>query len=180
MHGIISRRYGRAMFELAKTENKVEKFLEQLKEIKNVSINNPELVKIFTHPKISLVEKLKLVDDVFATGFDNEVRDFLKLLLSKDRIDQVVKMIDDYEELYYDYKNIVLVKVTTASVLEEPEMKALNLRLEEVLGKKVIIKSEVDSAIIGGMLISTKEKVIDATVRGELSKIRENLLHDVR
>ncbi len=180
MDGIISKRYGSAMFELAKTENKVEGFLEQLRVIKSTTKENPELLKIFDHPKVTITEKLTLIDDLFNEGFDKEVRDFLKLLVTKDRIDSLLKMITDFEELYYEYMNIVLVKVTSAEGLAEDEESSLKAKLEELFEKQVIVEQMVDPTVIGGLLISAQDKVIDGTVRGRLEKIRQGLLQEVR
>lgn len=180
MDGIISKRYGRAMFALAKSENKVEEYLEQLRVIMNITKENPGLLEIFDHPKVTLTEKITLIDDLFKDGFDKEVRDFLKLLVTKDRISSLIMMIQDYEELYYEYKNIVLVRVTSAEALGEEEISTLLLKLEELFEKKVIIDQRIDPSIIGGLLIAAQDKVIDATVKGRLEKVRHNLLEEVR
>ena len=180
MDSIVSKRYGRAMFALAKTENKVEEYLEQLRVIKDITIENPRLLEMFDHPKVTMVEKLSLVDDLFKDGFDKVVRDFLKLLVTKDRISNLIRMIQDYEVLYYEYKNIVVVSVTSAVELESEEKSALLLKLEGLFGKKVIINHKIDPAIIGGLRIAALDKVIDATIKGGLEKVRQNLLQEVR
>ena len=180
MDGIISKRYGRAMFELAKTENKIEEYLKQLRVIKDITIENPKLLEMFDHPKVTIFEKFTLIDDLFKDGFDKEVRDFLKLLVTKDRINYIVGMIQDYEELYYEYMNIVVVSVTSAVELDEEEKSALMIKLEGLFEKKVIIDQKTDPAIIGGLRIAALDKVIDATVKGRLEKVRQNLLQEVR
>lgn len=180
MDGIISKRYGRAMFELAKNEGKVEEYLEQLSCIKKITIENPELLEIFDHPKVTINEKLILIDDLFTNGFDKEVKDFLKLLVTKDRISSLIKMIKDFEELYYEYKNIVLARVTSATELEEDAKANLLVQLKELFAKEVIIEQRVDPTIIGGLLIEAQDKIIDATVKGKLEKIKHGLLEEVR
>jgi len=180
MDGIISKRYGRAMFELAKTEGKVDEYLEQLRCIKKITIENPGMLEIFDHPKVTMNEKLILVDDLFTEGFDREVKDFLKLLITKDRVSSLVKMIKDFEELYYEYKNIVLVRVTSAVELENEEKSDLLIKLKELFEKEVIIEQLVDTTIIGGLLIEAQDKIIDATVKGRLEKFRHGLLEEVR
>lgn len=180
MDGIISKRYGRAMFELAKNEGKAETYLEQLQCIKQITLENPDLLRVFDHPKVTMNEKLLLVDDLFTQNFDKEVKDFLKLLVTKDRISSLLKMIRDFEELYYEYKNIVLVKVTSAEALIEEEKEKLLTHLKELFRKEVIIEEMVDPSILGGLLIEAQDKVIDATVKGSLEKVRHSLLEEVR
>ena len=180
MDSIVSKRYGRAMFALAKTENKVEEYLEQLRVIKDITLKNPRFLEMFDHPKVTMVEKIALIDDLFKDGFDTEVRDFLKLLVTKDRISNLVRMIQDYEVLYYEFKDIVVVSVTSAVELEAEMKSALLIKLEGLFEKKVIIDQKTDPDIIGGLRIAAQDKVIDATIKGRLEKFRQNLLQEVR
>lgn len=177
MLGIVSRRYSRALFELARSEGKIDEYLNQLKELKALTDQNPDFFKVLEHPKVTIQEKYGIIDGVFANAFDKAISDFLKLLIEKDRLHQFESIINNFTEIYYEYNNIVKAEVTSAFELSEDEKEKLKTQLEQVFKQAVILDITIDKSIIGGLYIKARDKVIDATVKGRLEKIKDNLLH---
>ena len=180
MLGIISKRYSNALFQIAKNDNKTDDFLKEITYIKELVEKNPELLSVLEHPKVTKEEKFQLVDSLFSDGFDKHMCDFMKLLILKDRINYFNKIVSDFTQLYYDYKNIVKADVTSAFELSEDEKSALILKLQGLYNKTVILDIKIDPKIIGGMYIKAQDKVIDATIKGRLEKLKYNLLYDLK
>lgn len=180
MVGIVSRRYSKALFDLGKSYGKIEAYLEQLSDARTVLEQNPEFFTVMAHPKVTLAEKLEIIDGVFAGNFDKEITDFFKLLIEKDRISQLYRIVDSYTELYYEYKNIIKAEITSAYELSDEEREALKTKLQDLLKKTVVLDLKIDQSIIGGLYIRAQDKVIDATLKGRLEKIKSNLLADVQ
>lgn len=63
------------------------------------------------------------------------------------------------------------IMVTTASKLSEDLVK----KVQDIFGKNTEIITHVDESVIGGILIKTKEKMYDGTIRGQLNKLKNNL-----
>jgi F-type H+-transporting ATPase subunit delta len=175
---IASKRYSQSLFEAAIDEDKLDLTFEELAGLKRVIEDNQAFFKVLEYPFITLNEKLKTVNEVFCKSFDAIICNFLKVLIEKDRINILSEILRDFEELYYDHKRLLKVQVTTAFELEEDYKERLIVKLKEVFKQDVVIEVSTDPSIVGGLYIRAKDKIIDATVKGKLDKMKDNLLYD--
>jgi F-type H+-transporting ATPase subunit delta len=175
---ITSKRYSQSLFEAALESNKLDLVFEELAGLKRVIEDNQAFFKVLEYPFITLDEKYKIINEVFSKSFDAIICDFLWVLIEKDRVYILNEAIKDFEELYYDHKNLLKVQVTTAFELDEDYKDKLALKLKEVFKEDVVFEVRIDPTIVGGLFIRAKDKVIDATVKGKLDRMKDNLLYD--
>ncbi|HYE09513.1 MAG TPA: ATP synthase F1 subunit delta [Patescibacteria group bacterium] len=175
---IASKRYSQSLFEAATDQDKLDLTFEELAGLKRVIEDNQAFFKVLEYPFITFNEKIKTVNEVFSKSFDTIICDFLKVLIEKDRVNMLNEIIRDFEELYYDYKRLLKVQVKTAFELDEDYKVRLIDKLKEVFKQEVVIEVSTDPSIVGGLYIRAKDKVIDATIKGKLDKMKDNLLHD--
>ena len=67
------------------------------------------------------------------------------------------------------------VVVTSAFALSDEQQQTLAQQLAVKLGSRIKIRTEVDAALIGGIVVRTGDLVIDASVRGKLAKLTATL-----
>jgi len=67
------------------------------------------------------------------------------------------------------------VDVASAFDLTDAEQKKLTQVLNEVLGRKAHLSVRVDSDLIGGVYIKAGDRVIDASIRGQLERLAKSL-----
>ncbi|HYF83445.1 MAG TPA: ATP synthase F1 subunit delta [Clostridia bacterium] len=175
---IASKRYSQSLFEAAMDQDKLNLTFEELDGLKRIIGDNQAFFKVLEYPFITLNEKIKIIDEVFSKSFDAIICDFLKVLIEKDRVYILNEILRDFEELYYDHKRLLKVQVTTAFELEEDYKDRLINKLKEVFKQDVVIETSIDPSIVGGLYIKAKDKIIDATVKGKLDKMKDNLMHD--
>lgn len=175
---IASKRYSQSLFDAALDQNNLDLVFEELAGLKEVIEGNQAFFKVLEYPFITLDEKLKIINEVFSKSFNSIICDFLKVLIEKDRINILNEILKDFEELYYDYKKLLKVHVTTAFELKEDYREKLVLKLKEVFKEDIVLEVSIDPTIVGGLLIRAKDKIIDATVKGKLDRMKDNLLYD--
>lgn len=175
---IASKRYSQSLFEAAFDNEKLEPVFEELAGLKKVIEDNQSFFKILEYPFITLDEKYRIINEVFSKSFDPIICDFLKVLIEKDRVYVLNDIIKDFEELYYDYHRLLKVQVTSAFKLKEDYRLRLALKLKEVFKQDIVLEVSIDPSIVGGLLIRAKDKIIDATVKGKLDRMKGNLLYD--
>ncbi|HYE84631.1 MAG TPA: ATP synthase F1 subunit delta [Clostridia bacterium] len=175
---ITSKRYSQSLFEAALDQKKLELTFEELAGLKMVMEDNQAFFKVLEYPFITLNEKIKIVNEVFGKSFDTIICDFLKILIEKDRVYLLDEILEDFEELYYDYKKLLKVRITTAFELDEDYRERLKSKLAEIFEQEVVVEVSIDSSIVGGIYIKAKDKIIDATVKGKLDRMKDNLLYD--
>lgn len=174
---IASKRYSQSLFEAALEQDKLDITFEELAGLKRVIEDNQAFFKVLEYPFITLNEKNKIINEVFSKSFDVIICDFLKVLIEKDRMYILNEVLRDFEELYYDYRQVLKVQVTTAYELEEDYREKLLSKLKEVFKQDIVMDVRIDPDIVGGLYIRAKDKTIDATVRGKLDRMKDNLLH---
>jgi F-type H+-transporting ATPase subunit delta len=67
-------------------------------------------------------------------------------------------------------------QLKSAAELTEADMALIKAKLSEATGKTVRLSSEVDTSLIGGVVVRIGDKVIDSSLVGRLEKLKENLL----
>jgi len=63
--------------------------------------------------------------------------------------------------------------------LDELQKKALVSKLETILGKKIEADFKIDPQIIGGIRVAYGNYILDGSIRGALSNLRDRLRHDL-
>lgn len=171
MAELISKRYALALFEAGLDLGKVNEFNEELDFVKTIFVGEKKLLQILGHPKINKVEKKDLIDKLFKEKLSLEMLNFLYILIDKRREMYILDMIDQYKGLFNEHENIVKVVAMTAVPMEEKSKAKLITVLNNRLNKKIELTNEVDSSILGGVLLKMENKIMDGTLKGQLESI---------
>jgi F-type H+-transporting ATPase subunit delta len=83
---------------------------------------------------------------------------------------------DEYQRLLDSYHGIEPAEVITAVPLGDEDRLRLGERIGTVVGKKVVIKPEVDSSIIGGFIARIGGKLLDGSTRSKLEALKRELV----
>lgn len=138
--------------------------------------SNPNLQEVIMHPLIPSSRKKEIVASVFADNVQDVTLDFLYLVIDKRRETILPDVEVEYVALANDYRNVATVQVTTAIALSPDEISLLRAKLESFLGKQVEIQLSEDPQLIGGLVVQIGDTVIDGSVRGYLTSLREKLM----
>lgn len=172
----VTRRYGHALYQLAKSEDKVDLILEELRDVSNILNTNEEIKEFLRHPGIGDLEKKKVLKNIFKGKVDPDIDKLISILIDHDRLEQIRTVYYDYKYLVYKGKGIKIAYVTTAVEMTEEEIEMLKSRLCKKYCKGMEIQNIVDPEILGGVYLRVGDKVIDGTVRGKLQDMRKKLL----
>lgn len=176
MAKLVSKTYGQALFDLALEENALEKILEEEAFVKEVFAENKELVTLLNHPKISKDEKVKVVENIFKGNISDIMLGFLVIVLNKERYNELNGIFAYLEDKVREYKNIGVVSVTTAVALSDVQKEELTKRLLETTSfKSFEFEYTVDPEIIGGMILRIGDRIVDSSIRTELSEMAKSL-----
>lgn len=167
--------YAQALFELASEQSKQDEYLDALKELETVWEQSPELSKFLSHPKITKKQKQDCLESVFAQEVDPVIYRYLVVLNHHNVIGHFDKIVEAYKELWKEAKNIETVKVESATDLDEEQIQALKKMLASKLNKEVELVIKVDSSLIAGLRVQTKDFVLDNTVSSRLASMKEQL-----
>lgn len=170
----VSREYSEALFRLASEQDKGQEYSDALGLVKQLVVENPKYIDFMCSPEIPMHEREAAIDAAFSGDeVMTSIASFLKLLMKNGRSRELVEIIDEYQAIFNSAMGVSTAYVTSAAPLNGVEMDALRKNLEKRLGHKVETVFSIDASLIGGVVVRVDGKVIDSSIKSQLSDIRE-------
>lgn len=173
MYEYLDRRYALALYEVAEKKNKVDEYINDLKEIVNAMKTNSDFAELIRHPKISTSGKKKMFSDIFKGKIDDELLSFLLVLIDKNRILGLEGKLQQMENIRLEKSNTLVADIKTVVVLKDDERKAIIDKLQDKYKKNILLKEEIDKDIIGGVYIRVGDDIIDDSLRAKLQNMKK-------
>jgi F-type H+-transporting ATPase subunit delta len=167
------RRYAEAAFEIATRDGTIETWRKDLDEAA-ATLDEGELLDVLANPALALEGRQQVVDGVFA-DLSGPARNLVALLVKRGRIEQLRRVAQEFGRLDDQRRGIVHATATSALPLTDTEIRALTARLEQMTGGTVALQTEVDESLLGGLIVRVGSRLIDASVRGRLERLRNQL-----
>ena len=175
---IISSRYANALMGMTEEKNSFESTLSDVSFIKNTLADSRELRNFLGNPIIKLNLKSSALSNIFGEHVSPDTMKFLKFLTQKGRINLLFEICDRFINLSNDKLNQINVVISSAVDLDEIQKNEITKKLEKILDKKVISSFKIDSEIIGGFLAKYNDKIIDASIKHQLEKLKKQLFEE--
>lgn len=176
MAKLISKTYGDALFDIAVENNKTDVFFEEVKGLKQVLTENPELLRFLGHPDIELSEKVAVVENVFNNRISAEIVGLMRVVVTKGRASCLMSILDYFIAKTKEFKKIGVASVTSAAELSDVQKKKI---VEKLLSstsyKEFEMNYRVDPELIGGVVIRIGDRVVDGSVRNKLANLKKEL-----
>ena len=177
MAGVVSSTYGHALFEIAVAEGTVDRLLSEAEAVLTVLSDNPDVLKLYEHPKIMPEEKQAFTEQCFGGRVSDDMTGFLVLAVRNGRHKELPDMLRDVIREAKEYKGIGIVKVTTPLALSEKQRARVEERLLATTGyRKLEVEYAIDTDLIGGIVIRIGDRVLDASVRTQLDGLQKELM----
>ena len=176
MYEYLDKRYALALYEVAEEKGKVEEYLNDLREICDLIDNNKDFYEVIKHPQISTRKKKQTFINIFKGKIDEELLSFLLILIEKDRMLFLREKLNEMEKIHLEKNNTLVAVVKTAVPLLEKEVNELKIKLENKYNKNIIITTEVDKSLLGGVYVRVGNDVIDGTVKSKLDEMKDLIL----
>jgi len=172
----ISKRYAKALLSLGQEDGNYGEYGDNLKEFSAFCRDNSEFTKVVSNPVFSVDDRKKVLDAVLEKStFADLVKNFLRLLLDKQRIGGIQDVSADYTRLTDEISNIIRAEIITARPLKADVMDKLDTVLSKITSKTVKAKVEEDESLIGGLVVKIGDLVLDGSVRAQLEGLKESL-----
>lgn len=168
-------RYASALFSIALEEDKVESYRDEIKMLKEVIINNDEILHLFSSCFISKEDKEKVIDQVFVNQNRNIVN-FIKIINTNKRINYIVKIFDEFIKTCNENLNVKEGIIYSTSKLDEQQIKTVEEALTKRLRCQVELTNLIDIRLIGGIKVVIEDKVFDGSIKNKLERLRQSLI----
>jgi F-type H+-transporting ATPase subunit delta len=134
----------------------------------------PELSALLDNPETDTRVKADVLERVLGGG-DELVSNFARLVAEKGRAGELREISREFELLVAAREQVIDVELTTARSLSDEEFGRLVGRIEQASGRRVQASRSVDPNLIGGIVLQAGSLRLDASVRGRLDRLRQQL-----
>jgi F-type H+-transporting ATPase subunit delta len=170
----IAKVYSEALFDVAKEKDELAEVQEQLGQFADAVAEDKDLQVFFFSPYLSSQDKRDGISKAI-TGGNEELINFLELLAEKHRMPALFRIRRRFDELAAAENDELEVTVTSAVELDASVIESIGAEIEKKTGKTIDLRSEVDDSIIGGIVLQVGNRVLDASIRSRLDKLRREV-----
>lgn len=172
----IARNYAEALFELGEQHGEIELYADLMDALVFSLETEPSIKTAIETPQVPREMKVQILEralDAFAP--DRFVR-FLAAVVKRGRQNLLPLVGSIYGELLDDKLNRLRAGVTLAREPDDALREAVRLKLSEVMGKEVLPQFRTDPAILGGLILRMRDRIIDGSLRRRMMRLRRQLL----
>lgn len=172
--GLISTRYARSLLDYSIELGQQDDVYQKMKTIYEVFWKVPQLRVALMNRSISLEERLNIFSTASGGNLPTSLKKMADLIFLNEREDLIQYISHRFIELYRDKFKIQNGKIITAIPLSESENESLRLRFQKLVGDNLELETVVDPDIIGGFVLHINDYRWDASVSGELTRIKSH------
>ena len=174
-----ARRYAEAAFQLATRDDTFDAWAKDLATV-NELVGDERIARIVSNPSVPRAEREATIDRLLAKRVSPLVLNIVRLLDQRGRLMLLPAIAAEFTRLLDAKRGVVAATVTSAAPLEKDEIKEIAARLETMTGQTVKLATAVDPSLIGGLTVRVGDRMIDASVRGRLERLRDQLVAGTR
>ena len=153
-------------------QERVLEVRDQLEQVLSIYRGNADLRDALANPALLPEQRHQLA--VFE-GVDPLIRSVIAVMAERENLGQLSQVVSTYRDASEEKLGVCVVDVTTVVELDDELRKVIIEKLSQDLGKNVVLREHIDKSILGGIIMSTHGKRIDASVASQLERTRNVL-----
>ena len=170
----ISVRYSKALFELALEKNVLDKVLDDIKLLYELS-RMPEIKEMLESPVVPPTTKKEVLCGLLDGKVEDITLSFVDLVIKNGRETYFPAIARRFLYTFKNYRGITESTITTAVKLDDKVVKEIKDFIAKKFNTTVDLKEKVDKDIIGGFILRVDDNYIDASVKNKLKIIEKEL-----
>ena len=176
MAKLVSKVYGDAYVSVVSEKNNLIDALEEIKLLKNILLENGEIIELLDSPKLDDEEKTAFIKGIFENHISVDSLGFLLTVIEKKRQAELLPIVDYVIDCIKELLLIGKATITTALELDDAKKERIvNELLKTSHYKSLEVEYVVDNSIIGGIVIRIGDRVVDSSVKTRIEKMRKML-----
>ncbi len=173
--GLISSRYAHTLLEYAVASGQQEEVYTAMKIFSELFMQTRPLRRAIQNPSIALQDKKKIIVTACGNNIPASLEKMIDLILKNKREEMIRNIVLRFIELYRERYHIQSGKLVTAVPIDPEREEQFIRRIQKIVGGKLEVDPVVDPDIIGGFVLSLGDNRWDASISGELTRIRSTL-----
>ena len=169
-----ARRYAEAAFEVAQNDGDIEGWLSDLRTVTE-AVTEPSANAFFKDPNVSRAEKIQTLRQLIPSARPHAVN-LAMLLVTRHRLGLMPGILQEFERLEHEAQGVTEADITVARPMSDDETREIGEQLGRATGgRRVNLRVHVDRSVLGGIVIRIGDQLFDASVRGRLERLRQEI-----
>jgi F-type H+-transporting ATPase subunit delta len=164
-----------ALLRAADQEGRLDDVEDELFRFERIVDANPRLATLLDEMSVPATRRTELLRDVVAGRVHPITQALLEHAVASSRKRGIDLAIDNLLDAAAAWRARSLARVVTAAPLTEQQEDRLAARLTEMYGRQITVRTAIDPAVRGGLVIRIGGEVIDGTVASRLAAARAAL-----
>lgn len=167
--------YARALFEIARAEGTIDQVEDELFRFARAFESSDSLRAALADQTIPAARRQGIIEDLLGGKASNTTVQLVSMVAGSGRASDIVAIIDRLVARASSAKNLEVAEVRTAVPLTGDQETRLAAALTKATGKSINLKVVVDPSVIGGLVATIGDTVIDGSVRSRLEQLKSRL-----
>jgi F-type H+-transporting ATPase subunit delta len=169
-----ARRYAEAAFEVALATDQLDRWAEDLAVAAEL-LARQDVAPVVHSPAVPLAQRQAIVAGLLESRIQPGALRLVNLLVERGRVSIIARVAEEYARRLNAHRGVVMATVTSAVPLTADETAEIRVRVEAMAGASVELRTEVDPGLIGGLTVQVRDRLLDASIRGRLERLRDQL-----
>jgi F-type H+-transporting ATPase subunit delta len=177
----VSSRYARALADvMADAKMDTAKAVAQLQSLVTAFEESRELREVWESPAIPVEQKHHVLDALASRlgVTERPLRNFVAVLIDQDRISLLAEIAKMLELELNSRGGRLEAEIVSARELAPEQRSTLLAELSRMTGKIVLPRYATDAKLLGGVTVRVGSTIYDGSVRGQLQRIRQQLVEN--
>ncbi len=167
--------YARGLFEIARAEDTIDEVEDELFRFARVYEGSDELRNALSDELIPAGKRQAIVEDLLGGKVTSTTTQLISMVVGSGRARDLPAIVDKLVARASSAKNLEVAEVRTAIPLTPDQETRLAAALANATGKQVNLKVIVDPSVLGGIVATVGDTVIDGTVRTRIEQLKSRL-----
>jgi F-type H+-transporting ATPase subunit delta len=167
--------YARGMFEIARAEGTLDEVEDELFRFARSYESSDELRNTLSDEQIPAAKRQAIVEDLLGGKATGTTTQLVSMIVGSGRGRDLPAIVDKLVARASSAKNLELAEVRTAVPLTPDQETRLAAALANATGKQVNLKVVVDPSVLGGLVATVGDTVIDGSVRTRIDQLKSRL-----
>jgi F-type H+-transporting ATPase subunit delta len=167
--------YARGLFEVARAEGTLDEVEDELFRFARSYESSDALRNALTDDMVPAGKRQAIVEDLLGGKATPTTTQLVSMVVGSGRGRDLPAIIDKLVERAASSKNLAVAEVRTAVPLTEDQQARLAAAIANATGKQVTLKAIVDPSVIGGVVATVGDTVIDGSVRTRVDQLKSRI-----
>ncbi len=167
--------YARALFEIARADGTLDEVEDELFRFARSYEGSEELRNTLSDDQIPAEKRQAIIEDLLDGKATRTTTQLVSMVVGSGKARDLPAIVDLLVQRASSAKQLDTAEVRTAVALTGDQEDRLKAALENATGKRLNLKTIVDPSVVGGVVATVGDDVIDDSVRTRIDQLKARL-----